>query len=83
MLEAPRYTSFHHAFVIVGRPNCPWCDKAKALLELHRHTYAYIDLSQHPEERARLVEAGIKTVPQVWNNATHIGGYEALEDFLG
>ncbi len=83
MGKEPRYVSDRgHAFVIVGRDNCPWCDKVKELLDKVYCTYAYVNLTNHPEERARLVEAGINTVPQVYHHGSRIGGYEQTLRYL-
>lgn len=58
---------------------CPYCIRAKALLNGKRVAYQEIDLSDDPEERSRLVErTGRRTVPQVFINGEAVGGYEEL-----
>lgn len=76
-------------FVIYGRPNCPWCDKAKSLLQERGLTFEYHDI--YEEGLVDWIKAqGVKTVPQIYqvnrgeglmNRAWFmkwIGGYENL-----
>lgn len=82
-MAEPRYVSQRgHAFVVIGKPDCPWCVKVSNLLYQAGLSYAYVDLTNHPEERARLIEAGIQTVPQVYHKGNRVGGYEDTEKFL-
>ena len=67
-------------YTIYGKPNCPWCDKVKNLLS--GEDVRYVDLSED-EEALRYIKAqGFKSVPQVFWNGHHIGGYEATQQFL-
>jgi glutaredoxin 3 len=54
---------------------------AKALLEERGYTFETVDLTDDPEGRVALVEraGGQKTVPQIFMNGRHMGGYEALK----
>ena len=76
-------------FNVYGKPNCPFCDKAKALLELKGLEYAYIDVSTNAGAREMLVESGFRSVPQVYKadehgeDIEHIGGYDTLSKMLG
>jgi glutaredoxin 3 len=64
---------------VYGRPQCPFCDQAKALLENRGVEYTYVDITKQPQAREMLVEAGFRSVPQIYNNATHIpGGFQGL-----
>lgn len=70
-------------YAVYGRPNCPWCDKAKALLQERGLAFNYYDIYEHG-----LVEwikgIGVKTVPQIYKvsftplKIEWIGGYENL-----
>lgn len=64
---------------IYGKPACPWCVKAKRLVERYGLKYEYIDI-QYKENLEELQSklSVIETVPQIWWNDKHIGGYEAL-----
>jgi glutaredoxin len=64
---------------VYGKPQCPFCDQAKALLESRDVAYEYIDITQVPDARQMLVEAGFRSVPQIYRGTTHIpGGYQGL-----
>lgn len=69
-------------WVIVGKPNCPWCDKAKALLDAKGIGYDYVDLSQRPDVKDWVLSVGIKTVPQVFHLGVRVGGYEQTEVYV-
>jgi glutaredoxin-like protein len=64
---------------ILTRSGCSYCAKAKALLEELGFAYAEIPLEH--KQRSRVVGAitGRGTVPQVFVNGRHIGGWEELE----
>jgi glutaredoxin 3 len=66
--------------IIYGKENCPWCLKAKALVEQYTLRYEYLDIGKNPELRTQLFERHpeTKTVPQIWWGDRHIGGYEGL-----
>jgi len=65
---------------IYGKENCPWCVKAKELVEQYSLKYEYLDIGRTPELRTQLFERypETKTVPQIWWADRHIGGYEGL-----
>lgn len=65
--------------VVVGKPNCRFCKGAKALLDEHGidYTEAPVDLFGH------LIPAHVTTVPVVYLNDNHIGGYADLCQHLG
>lgn len=71
-------------WVIVTRdsPVCPYCLQAKAVLDGKNLEFVEIDLeSAGVMEMFR--ERGFRTVPQVFHQGKHIGGYEALKSYLG
>jgi len=65
--------------VIYTTPSCPYCDRAKKLLNQKGIPFTEIDVSD-PEERQRLVgkSGGCMTVPQIFINDQHIGGCDDL-----
>ena len=67
---------------ILTRDGCSFCAKAKELLAAHGYDYAEVPLAH--TSRSRIVGAitGEKTVPQVFVNGQHIGGYDALEAWV-
>jgi glutaredoxin 3 len=58
---------------------CPYCMRAKALLE--RKSISYVDVSvEDAETRAEMIErsGGRRTVPQIFIGERHIGGFDEL-----
>lgn len=62
-------------------PPCKFCRDAKDLLDLHGIDYKEIDIDE-PGIRDLMKERGLKTVPQVYRETQHIGGFLALENHL-
>jgi len=64
---------------IFTREGCPFCTKAKTLLKELGYDYSEVALPN--TNRSRIVGAvtGKGTVPQVFINGAHIGGWEDLE----
>lgn len=65
-------------FWVYGSRNCPWCDKAVALLKKNGHSVAYMDVGENKYLRA----PEWKTVPQIYDVGYHVGGYEDLVKYL-
>lgn len=64
---------------VYSKPNCQFCDMAKQLLESKGVAYESIDISVDQEARQMLVDAGFRSVPQIYNGTHHIpGGYQGL-----
>lgn len=63
------------------RIDCPWCIKARELLQVYGIDYKEFDVSE-PGVKEMFSEKGLRTVPQVFRESQHIGGYNALEHFL-
>ena len=59
---------------------CPYCYRAKALLEQKGVTYREIDVGMDPDLRAQMMEraGGRRTVPQIFIGDTHVGGSDEL-----
>jgi glutaredoxin 3 len=57
--------------------NCPFCIRAKALLEARGVGYREINLERDPEGRAELVRrTGMMTFPQVLIDGELVGGFQ-------
>lgn len=67
---------------ILGREDCPWCDRAKDELERHGETFEYHLYTENPMLLKLMFVAGMKTVPQIWYGGHHIGGYDDLVKFF-
>src|SRR5262249_18432441 len=60
-------------------PSCPYCVRAKRLLEARAIAFAEIDVSEDDDLRADLVQrTGRQTVPQIFIDGRSIGGFEEL-----
>ncbi len=58
---------------------CPYCDRAKALLDKRGIAYEEIDVTHDPEKRAWLVQTTRRrTVPQIFIKGEPIGGSDEL-----
>lgn len=59
---------------------CPFCVRAKRLLDHKGVLYEEIDVSMDVELRERMVlESGRRTVPQIFIDGSPIGGYQELQ----
>ena len=59
---------------------CPYCIKAKQLLESKSVDYQEVRIDKHPELVAEVIEksSGQKTVPQIFIGDYHVGGCDDL-----
>ncbi|WP_444920421.1 glutaredoxin 3 [Microbulbifer sp. CnH-101-G] len=58
---------------------CPFCIRAKLLLDNKGVEYREIAVDNDPELRAQMAEkAGRRTVPQIWVGEYHVGGCDEL-----
>ncbi len=67
---------------LITKPGCPFCTKAKAMLDERRMPYEEIVLGQDATVRSLHAITGRDTTPQVFINGKHIGGSEELEKYL-
>jgi len=66
--------------VIYTKPGCPYCIRAKALLDRKGAAYTEIVASNDPEKKAEMVErsGGAATFPQIFIDDQHIGGSDDI-----
>lgn len=58
---------------------CPFCIRAKQLLDSKGVNYNEIRVDGKPDVRAEMARlAGRTSVPQIWINGTHVGGCDEL-----
>lgn len=62
-------------------PPCEWCKKARELLQVYGKDFYEIDITEDGVKEM-FSEKGLRTVPQIFRESHHIGGYNALEHFL-
>jgi glutaredoxin len=64
---------------VYSKDSCPFCDRAKKLLESRGVEYREINVSQDSEAREFLIEQGLRSVPQIYRGTILIqGGYQGL-----
>ena len=63
-------------------PRCNFCDAAKRLLSRNNLKYDEIDVSSKDGLRDEMIKKsnGRRTIPQIFFNDQHIGGYQELRD---
>nr|WP_262692999.1 glutaredoxin 3 [Kordiimonas aestuarii] len=59
---------------------CPYCYRAKALLQQKGVAFREISVDMNPQARREMREkaGGVNTVPQIWVGETHVGGCDEL-----
>jgi len=70
MAEVELYTTMY----------CPYCSRARVLLQRKGVAYVDIDIAEEPARRDEMIRRaqGRRTVPQIFINGEHIGGYDDL-----
>jgi glutaredoxin 3 len=70
MIEVELYTT----------PFCPYCTRARALLDRKGVAFTDIDITEEPTRRAEMIRraGGRTSVPQIFINGEHIGGSDEL-----
>lgn len=59
---------------------CPFCVRAKRLLDHKGVAYDEVDVSYDVALREKMIaESGRRTVPQIFIDGTPVGGYEELQ----
>ncbi|MEE4173746.1 MAG: glutaredoxin 3 [Xanthomonadales bacterium] len=63
---------------------CPFCTRAKRLLDKRGLEYREYPIDQEPERRAEMIQrSGRLTVPQIFIGETHVGGSDDLARLHG
>ena len=58
---------------------CPYCMRARSLLQDKGVAYTELAVDADPELRGQMMrESGRHTVPQIWIGNTHVGGFDDL-----
>lgn len=65
---------------IYTSPLCGYCHAAKRLLTQKGVSFSEIDVSRDPQKRQEMMSRaqGRHTVPQIFVDETHVGGYDDL-----
>ena len=66
--------------IVYSGPNCPYCQRAKMLLQKKGAAFEEIDVSQDPSKREEMMakSGGKRSIPQIFINGQHIGGCDDL-----
>jgi glutaredoxin len=69
--------------IVWSKDNCTFCDQAKALLEQRNIVYEERKIG-HGYTREDLLEAvpTARTVPQIFVNNNHVGGFTELKKYI-
>jgi len=69
--------------IVWSKDNCAFCDQAKALLEQRNIAYEERKIG-HGYTREDLLEAvpTARTVPQIFVNNNHVGGFTELRKYI-
>ena len=70
--------------LIYSSYNCSYCDRAKKLLDEKKINYKEINIQENPAEREVMLKKsnGRRTVPQIFINDIHIGGFQELHKIM-
>jgi glutaredoxin len=69
--------------LIYGKPQCPFCEKAKNLCEQRGYNYEYKTLDiDYTKEQLLETFPGARTVPQIVVNGLKVGTYEQFTQYL-
>ncbi|MBC8027713.1 MAG: glutaredoxin 3 [Steroidobacteraceae bacterium] len=69
------------AVVIYTTGWCPYCQRARKLLEKKGVSFTEIDVESDPGKRAEMqARSGRRTVPQIFIGDSHVGGCDDLHD---
>ncbi len=70
-----------HPVVIYTLRGCPFCVRAKGLLDAKRTTYSEIDVTNDWDERGRVCSrSGHRTFPQIFISGAFVGGWDELHE---
>ena len=70
--------------IVWSKDNCPFCVKAKRMLEMKNIRYEERNLSTSEWTREQLLEdvPNARTVPQIWLHGKYVGGCTELEQYF-
>tara|TARA_B100001750_G_C15130652_1_gene409641 strand:+ start:298 stop:552 length:255 start_codon:yes stop_codon:yes gene_type:complete len=68
--------------IVYMGPRCAFCDAAKRLLNRNNLPYKEINIAIEEGKKDEMLEKsnGRKTIPQIFFDDYHVGGYEELRD---
>lgn len=69
--------------LVYSKKPCPYCEQAKTLLTKKGFNYTELDVTR-PDvlDQLRDLVPGVKTVPQIFIDGNHVGGYTELVEYF-
>ena len=71
-----------HAITIYTQKLCQHCLNAKSLLDIQGLKYKEIKIKDDQARQQLVAKSGASTVPQIFINGLHIGGYHNLYQLM-
>jgi glutaredoxin len=68
--------------LVLGGAGCRFCELVKKLLIERNLDFDYRDVREDELAMEKLKSGGFRTIPQIWADDKHIGGYTELHSFL-
>lgn len=70
--------------IVYSSDYCPYCMRAKYLLQSKGVAFQEIKVDGKPQVRAEMTQKADRTsVPQIWIGSTHVGGCDELHALEG
>jgi len=68
--------------IVYGTAICPYCIRARSMLDKKGVSYEDVRLDQHPERRQEMEARanGRTSVPQIFIDDRHIGGFDDMAE---
>jgi glutaredoxin 3 len=66
--------------IMYSKNHCPYCVRAKSLLDILEQPYTIINLDEQPEHLTEMLAKsnGARSVPQIFIDGEHIGGCDDM-----
>lgn len=71
-------------YTLYTKENCPYCVMAKDLLDMIGEEFVTFDVTKdgNMDKVNAILGYNIKTVPQIFHDGKHVGGYTDLQKYL-
>lgn len=63
---------------VYGAQWCLYCKKAKEFLETNHIEFEFIDIDIEIDQSTILIDKGLTTIPQIFDEERLVGGYDSL-----
>ncbi len=71
-----------HRVFLFSKPGCPFCEKARKMLDAHGMSYEQVETGSGVSTKALYAVSGAGTTPQVFIDGRLVGGSEDLEAYF-